>query len=80
MLLLFENPKKKYREKKSIAVKMSGQVRLKENGVLDEELPTLLESVFKFLSKNLKLMCQENATSQIELRENIILPNEICDR
>lgn len=59
---------------------MSGQVRLKENGVLDEELPTLLESVFKFLSKNLKLMCQENATSQIELRENIILPNEICDR
>lgn len=58
---------------------MSGQVRLKD-GVLDEELPTLLESVLKCLSKNLKLWYQENSTTQIELREDIVLPNEICDR
>lgn len=59
---------------------MSGQVHLKENGVLDEELPTLLENVFKCLSKNLKLVYQENSASQIELREDIVIPNEICDR
>lgn len=58
-------------------MKMSGQVRLEENGVLDEELPTLLECAFKYLSKNLKLMYQQNELNQIE---NIILPNEICDR
>lgn len=60
---------------------MSGQVRLKENGVLDEDSPTLLESVFKCLSKNLGLVYLENAhDNQIELRDDIVIPNEICDR
>ena len=58
---------------------MSGQVRLKD-GVLDEELPTLLESVLKCLSKNLKLWYHGNSATQTELREDIVLPNEICDR
>lgn len=56
---------------------MSGQVRLKENGVLDEELPTLLETVFKYLSKNLNLVLTNN---RIELRDDVVIPNEICDR
>lgn len=60
---------------------MSGQVRLKENGVLDEDSPTLLESVFKCLSKNLGLVYLENAlNNQIELRDDVVIPNEICDR
>lgn len=60
---------------------MSGQVRLKENGVLDEDSPTLLENVFKCLSKNLGLVYLENAlNNQIELRDDIVIPNEICDR
>lgn len=60
---------------------MSGQVRLKENGVLDEDSPTLLENVFKCLSKNLGLIYLENGlNNQIELRDDIVIPNEICDR
>lgn len=60
---------------------MSVQVRLKENGVLDEDLPTLLENVFKCLSKNLSLVYLENTSNnQIELRDDVAIPNEICDR
>lgn len=60
---------------------MSGQVSLKENGVLDEDLPTLLENVFKCMSKNLFLLYTENEFSnEIKLRDDIVIPNEICDR
>lgn len=60
---------------------MSGQVNLKENGILDEDLPTLLENVFKCLSKNLYLLYTQNEFSyEIKLRDDIVIPNEICDR
>lgn len=60
---------------------MSGQVSLKENGILDEDLPTLLENVFKCLSKNLYLLYTEDELSnEIKLRDDIVIPNEICDR
>lgn len=59
---------------------MSGRVRLKENGVLDEELPTLLEIVFKYLSKNLSVIIEENSDNTLDLKNGIIIPNEICDR
>lgn len=62
-------------------VNMSGQSRLKENGVLDEDLPTLLEIGFKCLSKNLKLVYTDNHLGNgYELRDDIVIPNEICDR
>lgn len=56
---------------------MSGRVRLKENGILNEDLPTLLETVFYFLSKNIQIVCDDR---KMELREGIVIPNEICDR
>lgn len=59
---------------------MSGQVSLKENGILDEDLPTLLENVFKCLSKNLYLLYTQNELNKIKLRDDIVIPNEICDR
>lgn len=60
---------------------MSGQVSLKENGTLDEDLPTLLEHVFKCLSKHLYLLYTEDEFSnEIKLRDDIVIPNEICDR
>lgn len=61
---------------------MSGQVCLKENGILDEDLPTLLESVFKSLSKNLHLLYTKDGSNsnEITLRDDIVIPNEICDR
>lgn len=69
---------------------MSGRVRLKENGVLDEEF-TLLEIVFKYLSKNLVIKCNNDwdddlSTSEqyfiedVALNGPIVIPNEICDR
>lgn len=60
--------------------KMSGRVRLKENGVLDEELPTLLEIVLKYLSKNLTVVYEDDFSDTYKLKEGIIIPNEICDR
>lgn len=60
---------------------MSGQVNLKSNGILDEALPTLLENVFKCMSKNLYLLYTENEfNKEINLRDDIVIPNEICDR
>lgn len=59
---------------------MSGQVRLKENGVLDEDLPSLLQNAFRCLSKNLELYTANIMNDQIELRNDIMIPNEICDR
>ena len=61
---------------------MLGRVRLKEDNTMDEELPTLLECVFKYLAKNLHIVCDVNpVTQQLDvLKEDIIIPNEICDR
>lgn len=60
---------------------MSGKVNLRDNGILDEDLPTLLEHVFKCLSKNLNLVYTENLFGdEIKLREDIVIPNVICDR
>lgn len=60
---------------------MSGQVSLKENGILDEDLPTLLENVFKCLSKHIYLLYTDDEfNNEIKLRDDIVIPNEICDR
>lgn len=60
---------------------MSGRVRLKENGILDEDLPTLLEIVFKYLSSNLNVVYNRNPLNNyFELKDGIVIPNEICDR
>jgi Zyg-11 protein homolog len=61
-------------------IRMSGRVRLKSDDCLDEELPSLLEIVFKYLGVNLGVVCDEDAiTRQLDLREGIVIPNEICD-
>jgi hypothetical protein len=57
------------------------RTRLKETLFLDGDKPSLLETVFKFMSNNLNLISQQNATTQAwELRDDVIIPNEICDR
>lgn len=68
---------------------MSGRVRLKENGVLDEEF-TLLEIVFKYLSKHLVINSSNDwdddsttdkySIENVQLNGPIVIPNEICDR
>lgn len=69
---------------------MSGRVRLKENGLLDEDF-TLLEIVFKYLSKNLVITSSNNLEDDLSTTEKyyienvqlngpIVIPNEICDR
>lgn len=56
-------------------------MNMRDNGILDEELPTLLEHVFKCLSKNLDLVYTENLCGdEIKLRDDIVIPNVICDR
>lgn len=48
---------------------------------MDEELPTLLEIVFKYLADNLDIVCHKKAfTDEFELNEGVVIPNEICDR
>lgn len=61
---------------------MLGRVRLKEEDrTLNEELPSLLEIAFKYLANNLNIVCDVNQmTEQLELREGIFIPNELCDR
>lgn len=60
---------------------MLGRVRLKEDGIMDEELPTLLETTFRYLAKNLFVVCNINPlTHHLELKDDIIIPNEVCDR
>lgn len=74
--VLTQGDKKKQNDKM-----MSGQVNLKVNGILDEDLPTLLENVFKCLSKHLDLVYMRNEfNNEIRLRDDIVIPNEICDR
>ncbi|XP_063698293.1 protein zer-1 homolog [Culicoides brevitarsis] len=63
---------------------MVGRVRLKDScsGVqMDEELPSLLEVVFKYLADNLDIVCHKRCdTDEFELNEGVVIPNEICDR
>lgn len=59
---------------------MSGRVRLKEDGLIDEDLPTLLESVYKYLSDHLNVVCDVVENEQLDLKEGVVIPNEICDR
>lgn len=60
---------------------MGERVRLKENGVLDEEMPTLMELAFQYFSDNLNVLYEKNpVTDLLELKDGIIIPNEICDR
>jgi Zyg-11 protein homolog len=57
------------------------RTRLKETLFLDGDKPSLLETVFKYLATNLKLISQLNtATNTWELRDDVIIPNVICDR
>lgn len=57
------------------------RTRLKEQLFLDGDKPSLLETVFKFLANNLSLISQLNTdTNTWELRDDVIIPNEICDR
>lgn len=59
---------------------MTGRIRLKQDGILDEEQPTLLEIVFKFLSDRMIDDCDNKSEdARLALREGFI-PNEICDR
>lgn len=59
----------------------SHRTRLKEALFLDGDKPSLLETVFKYLANNLRLISQLNpATNTWELRDDVIIPNEICDR
>lgn len=59
---------------------MSGKVRLKANGVLDEDLPTLKDLSFQYLSSNLDEISSCDAMGYRTLADGIVLPNDICDR
>ncbi|XP_073836119.1 protein zer-1 homolog isoform X2 [Musca autumnalis] len=69
---------------------MSGKVRLKSNGVLDEDPLTLQDIVYQYICKNLDVIsCSEesiadededDADKRYYLRDGVVLPNIICDR
>lgn len=58
-----------------------GRVRLKENGLLDEDMPTLLELTFNCVAANPGVLAVlDNKTKKLRLRDDVRLPHEICDR
>lgn len=74
---------------------MSGKVRLKSNGILDEDPLTLQDIVYRYICKNLDIIrCKEidndedhdmddidnDDAIRYNLRDGIVLPNDICDR
>lgn len=60
---------------------MSGRVRLKPNGILDEDLPTLQENVYKYLSSNLSVLSADDPDTKLKnLHDGIVIPSEVCDR
>ncbi|CAD7003779.1 unnamed protein product [Ceratitis capitata] len=60
---------------------MSGKVRLKENGYLDEDPMTLQDIIYKYICENLDVISTVDSTGKMRLlKENIVLPNDICDR
>lgn len=57
------------------------RVRLKEQLFLDGDKPSLQETIFKYLANHLDLISQLNPiTNTWELKDEVIIPNEICDR
>ncbi|XP_067645920.1 protein zer-1 homolog isoform X1 [Eurosta solidaginis] len=62
---------------------MSGKVRLKENGYLDEDPMTLQDIIYKYICENLDVISFEDddmGGRMRHLNEGIVLPNDICDR
>lgn len=60
---------------------MSGKVRLKENGYLDEDPMTLQDIIYKYICENLDVISSPNMCGTLrQLNEGIVLPNDICDR
>ncbi|XP_037806881.1 protein zer-1 homolog isoform X1 [Lucilia sericata] len=72
---------------------MSGKVRLKSNGILDEDPLTLQDIVYRYICKNLDVVrCEDidddhdiddvdnDDEKRYHLRDGIVLPNDICDR
>ncbi|XP_059218203.1 protein zer-1 homolog isoform X1 [Stomoxys calcitrans] len=65
---------------------MSGKVRLKSNGILDEDPLTLQDIVYQYICKHLHIVScpdediDEDAEKRYHLRGGIVLPNDICDR
>lgn len=59
----------------------SGRVRLKENGLLDEDMPTLLELTFNCVAAHPAVLAVvDKKTKKVRLRDDVRLPHEICDR
>lgn len=72
---------------------MSGKVRLKPDGILDEDPLTLQDIVYRYICKNLDVIRCEDTDEYLvvddtenedgktyHLRDGIVLPNDICDR
>ncbi|XP_037933697.1 protein zer-1 homolog isoform X2 [Teleopsis dalmanni] len=60
---------------------MSGKVRLKANGILDEDPLTLQEIVYKYICKYLDVISYRSEKDQVRrLYDDIVIPNDICDR
>lgn len=65
---------------------MSGKVRLKSNGILDEDPLTLQDIVYRYICKNLPVIScadediESDGEKRYHLRDGIVLPNDICDR
>lgn len=58
---------------------MSGRVRLKETPVVVEDAPSLLELCFNYLVGRLPIICS-GSKDTLELRDDIVLPYNICNR
>lgn len=61
---------------------MSGKVRLKPNGYLDEDPMTLQDIVYRYICSHLGVISyqDENRDGVRCLNEGLVLPNDICDR
>jgi hypothetical protein len=57
------------------------RVRLKDQLFHDGDKPSLLETVFKYLTNNLNLISQLNPeTKKWDLRDDVVIPSGVCDR
>ncbi|XP_055378563.1 protein zer-1 homolog [Condylostylus longicornis] len=60
---------------------MSGRVRRTVYGYLDEDIPTLQENIYEYLSDNLSVICVRDQLTELKfIHDDILLPSEICDR
>lgn len=61
---------------------MSGKVRLKPNGYLDEDPETLQDIVYKYICNHLEVISHrdESHDDALCLNDHIVLPKDICDR